>query len=878
MFVFLTHGIPYWEKVRGGTITQIKAGTKGLLEVLEPVADNIREWGYWMAARRANRLLQEGREALFTQDRVDELLKLGDRFPEFQDVADDYNDWKTQFLDWAEGAGVINSDTRPLWDQADYVPFYRIKADELGGSFMKRAGMGGPGIANVAQPIKRLLGSKHPLGDILENIIVNFQHIAASAMKNKAAQLAVENLKDTGLITPAKGSDFLKKEFIPMDELKRKLKAAGVDWQAMPDDALESMQQMWTLQRPQGDQFISVMYNGKKKWFEVHEETLLRSLTAINERKFSSLMGRLGMWLPRKFKRLGTTMITLAPGFMAANWFRDVFMSFTNSRHAKMPRPWAGATGAWKAFTKSPEMVSMMAAGGAFYSGYINANDPAATAKAIKRSLRQTGFKNRIVDAPWKLFHVYNDIAAASENANRIGSGYIPAIKAGAGKAEAVWESKDLMNFAKHGDHAIMQFFAQSVMFLNARIQGMVRYGQRFAEAPGITFAKSMMYAMAVLAMWLKNKDDERYKALPEEEKDMYVHFWINGNHWRLPKAFEVGMVFGVSVERMFEYLYSNEDDAGKVAIDRLWFVFGEVFNFFNRETIVPLPQFIQPLYEATNNWNAFFQAPIVPEYMMDVAAVKPEIVYRPRTSPTMRVLAEGVPDFAPNTVRNPMLLEHLVRGYFGTLGSYVMMASDDLVRSQMDMPPRPELRWQQVPFVGRFYRGDEPPSRSNYEEIMYQVINNARQIERAVNQMERQEMDDEVDQFLEMGSKYDSSFTNQQVLDAAKAMESSYRQIQRLRKETTQLWEDEDMDPEQKLRELNRIYREKLELSKDAWMERPGAAIQFEALEQTLIDMPPASRPDYLAEQNLPFTRELLMTLKRPNDRLRKIYEENLA
>ncbi len=883
MYYFLTHGVPHWQEITAegatGTVTQIKPGTKGLLEVLEPVTDKITYWGYWMAARRANRLLKEGREALFTQERVDELLKLGERFPEFQGVADAYNDWKTQFLDWASEAGVINEDTRPLWDMADYVPFYRIKSDEMGGSFAKRAGMGGPGIANVAQPIKRLRGAKHPLGDILENIIVNFQHIATTTMKNKAAQLAIENLTDSGLITPAKGMDFMKQEFIPMDELKRKLKQAGVDWEAMPEKALQAMQKMWTLQRPQGDQFISVLYNGKKKWFEVHEETLLRSLTAINEKKFASVIGRVFMWPFRKFKRLGTTMITLAPDFMAANWFRDLFMAFTNSRHAKMPKPFSGISGAWKALSKSPEMVSIAAAGGAFYSGYINANDPVATVKAMKRALRQTGFKNRILDSPWKLFHFYNDIGAASENANRIGSAYIPAIKADVGIAEAVWESKDLMNFAKHGDHALMQFFAQSVMFLNARIQGLVRYGQRFKEAPGITFTKSMMYSMAVLAIWLKNKDDDRYKALPEEEKDMYVHFWPNGKHWRLPKAFEVGMIFGVGVERMFEYFYSNEDDAGKVAIDRLWFVFGEVFNFFNRETIVPLPQAVQPLFEATNNWNAFFQSPIVPEYMQDIAEVKPEIVFRSQTSPTMRELANGMPKFAPGTLRNPLLLEHLVRGYLGTLGAYAMMMSDDLVRKQFDYPPRPELRWSKTPVAGRFYRGEDVPSRSMFEEVMYEVRNNARQIERAVNQLERLEMEDEVDVFMEEPSKYDPTFTNQQVVDAAKAMESSYQQIKTLRRDTNDLWEDEEMTPEQKGRELNQLYQEKLELSKDAWLERPGAEIQFEALQDTLIDMIPEDRVDYLVEQGLENTADLLVAMPRkPSSRLKRIMLENSA
>jgi hypothetical protein len=883
MYVFLTHGIPEWQTVATaegtGTITGIKEGSKGLLEVWEPIADKMELWGYWMAARRADRLLKEGREALFSQERIDELLKLGDLFPLFHDVAAEYADWNSQFLDWASEAGVINEDTRKLWEHADYVPFFRIKSDEMGGSFAKKAGMGGPGIANVTQPIKRLLGSKHPLGDIMENILVNFQHIAATTMKNKAAQLAVENLKDSGLLTPAKGMDFLKEEFIPMDELKRKLKQAGVDWEAMPDEALQGMQKMWTLQQPPGDDFISVLYNGKKKWFQVHEETLLRSLTAINERKFASVIGRMFMWPLRKFKRLGTTMITLAPDFMAANWFRDIFMAFVNSRHTKFPAVWSAATGAWKAFTKSPEMVSMMAAGGAFYSGYINANDPVSTTKAMKRALRQTGFKNRILDAPWKLFHLYNDIGAASENANRIGAGYIPAIRAGAGKAEAIWESKDLMNFAKHGDHALVQFFAQSVMFLNARVQGMVRYGQRWSEAPGLTFTKSMMYAMVVLAIWLKNKDDDRYKALPNDDKDMYVHFWTGGKHWRLPKSFEVGMIFGVGVERTFEYYYSNEDDAGKVAIDRMWWVMGEVFNFFNRETLFPLPQAVAPLFEATNNWNAFFQSPIVPEYMQDIAEVKPEIVFRPTTSPTARELAKGMPKWAPATLRNPMLLEHLTRGYFATLGAYVMMLSDDLVRKSFDYPARPDLRWDKIPVVRRFYTGEDPPSRTSYEEIVYQVRGNARQIERAVNKMEDLEMDDEIDAFMEEPSKYDPTFTNEEVVEAAKAMRFSYEEMKAIRKEIAELWEDENMSGEEKGRELNNLLRDKLDAAKEGYMERPGASIQFEALQETLIDMIPGDQVDYLAEQGLGQTLDLLASLPvKPSTRLQRILTENTA
>ena len=31
----------------------------------------------------------------------------------------------------------------------------------------------------------------------------------------------------------------------------------------------------------------------------------------------------------------------------------------------------------------------------------------------------------------------------------------------------------------------------------------------------------------------------------------MYVHFWTNGKHWRLPKSFEVGQIFGTGGDRV---------------------------------------------------------------------------------------------------------------------------------------------------------------------------------------------------------------------------------------------------------------------------------------------------------------------------------------
>lgn len=864
MYAFLTYGLPVWKD----GITQIKPGSKGLLEILEPVANRIDEWGYWMAARRAQRLMKDGREHLFTPEVIKGLLELEIYHPEFIEVAEAYAQWKTEFLNWAEEAGVINSETRPLWDHADYVPFFRLKADELGFSFSRKAATGAAGIANQFSPIRRLKGGKDPLGNILENIIVNFTQIASTAMKNRAATLTIENLEGSGLIEPVKGSEWMQKEWIAEADLKKKLKAAGIDPAGLDPLALHAMRRMWTIQPPSGDDIISVLVNGKKKYYHVKEETLFRAMTAINQTAFNSFLGRALMWPFRSAKRLLTSMITLHPGFLAANWMRDVPSSFVNSRHAKFPRLDQSVVGVKKALMKNVEMVNMMAAGGAFYTGYINALDPAATTKGLRRAMRRRGYKNRILDAPWKFFELYTDLAAAAENGNRIAHAYIPAIKSGASVAEAVWEAKDIMNFAKHGDHIIVQFLAQSVPFLNARIQGLVRFGQRFPEAPGLTFAKGfVMVTLPTIALLLMYMDDERYKELPEEEKDLYWHFWHGDKHYRIPKPFEVGALLGTIPERLIEWWYSNEDDAGKLALARIKFVIAEMFNLFNPKTIFPLPALIEPFHEASTNWDNFLQAPIVPEYMQDIAQVAPELTYDQFTSVSMRELARLMPDFAPKMLRNPMLLEHLILGYTGTIGSQVMAWTDDLVRKQFDYPPRPELRWSQIPVIGRFYRGDDPPTRTRYEEVLYEVRNAARAINRAITQMEREELFDEIEAFREAPSSYYSKFSNQEVLDAGEALESSARALQRIRREMNEIWLDRSLSPEAKLRQLNDLYRQKADEARDAYGLRPGGGaggvqIGIEALIDNIRGLQPDEAVEFLQAQGMHSTAELVASL----------------
>ena len=210
------------------------------------------------------------------------------------------------------------------------------------------------------------------------------------------------------------------------------------------------------------------------------------------------------------------------------------------------------------------------------------------------------------------------------------------------------------------------------------------------------------------------------------------------------------------------------------------------------------------------------------------------------------------------------------------------MMLTDDLVRSQFDYPPRPALRWQQIPVAGRFYRGEDPPTRTKFEQVMYEVRNEARAIERAINQMEDRELDDEVDAFLEEPSQYNRNFTNEDVLDAGAAMDSAYREIRDIRKEVNDIWEDPDMSPEEKLMELNELYRERNEAAKDAYEARPGTdpaasvgqlPVGTLALWRSLQGMDNEQAVNFMREHGLTDTADLVASMpQQPNQRLDRL------
>ena len=64
----------------------------------------------------------------------------------------------------------------------------------------------------------------------------------------------------------------------------------------------------------------------------------------------------------------------------------------------------------------------------------------------------------------------------------------------------------------------------------------------------------------ATLGLFLINRDDDRWKNLPDWEKLMFWHTWVGDKQIRVPKPFEMGAIFGSIPELMFEKMSGDRN------------------------------------------------------------------------------------------------------------------------------------------------------------------------------------------------------------------------------------------------------------------------------------------------------------------------------
>lgn len=744
----LEHGLPRYNKAEG--IVERQSGTgkeDALMGILDGLGNHRENFFKWIAGHRSERLMKEGKENNFNADEI-AYMKTLNRGNEalFDSQKKKYDAFIKSILDLQQDMGLIDPESRAQWEDAWYLPYYReAENGEVKGPWTSK------GIANQSSTVRKLKGSDLTIKDPIENL---FNYVAKSvdaSMKNEAMRRSVVNLADTGVLEVIESPNKMDFERIGKDVVK-------------------------------------VFIDGQEKLVQVNDPELYRAFTMIDLERSNSTF----MKAARQAKKVLTVSTTSMPDFIIRNFLRDSIHSWAINKDGFKPvtASWAGFR---KALRTDDSLVDMMFAGATFGGGYSNVYDPASTAKTIRSVLRRKGYNDSQIqefessiarnskEVMGKIeqgLHKYKNLSEAAENANRLAT-YEAAIKSGKSKAQAAFESRDLMDFSMMGASNIMINLSDMLPFFNARMQGLSKLGRGIKENPREVLKRGGMITAASLALMALNWDDKRYDELQDWDKDTYWHAWIGDQHIRFPKPFEIGLMFGTLPERFVRAL-GGKDTGAK---------FGKLVahNFMETMAFNPIPQVAMPIAEAYVNYDFFKGGPI--ENMAD-SNLMAGARYNDQTSLLMREVGEA-------TNMSPKMLDHIVMGYTGSLGGYVMGATNLLMRNLKDYGETPAMRLDEMPVIKSFFRGSDPAKSTQFTEDFYRMMTEANQINSTINSFRKQGRGDDASELIE---------ENRGKLSQRQGLTATQKQVKALNAQIEMMRRDRILTADQKREKIDRL------------------------------------------------------------------------
>ena len=679
---------------------------KSLHEVLEPVKSiklksehegdqKIDVLLRYFAGRRALELHRQGRENLIPKETAKEWARLGKDYPVFESIQKDYQAFNDRMMDFYEEAGMITPEGRKTMQNMnkDYVPFNRIR-DQLAG-----------GPTGVGGGFQKLKGGTANLNDILVNIQDGITANVRAALNNRAKQRLYQYIsghKD-GAIFATKIAPDSKPVQVYADEMKIKigkvLEANGIIIDGDLELAGKDLFTFWQhgvkpRVNESGNIVDSVIINGKPKYYEVQDPLLQEMLLSMNPESYSSFMN-----VMFGVKNFFTRMITLGVEFTGANLVRDTtgaaFLSKNNFK------PFVDSfKGMYSFIAKDEHYQNFIKAGGG-YSSRLEAMTKEGTAR---RRVKLDEFG--VMTMPEKLLSTIDNIASAFEYGTRIGE-FRLAKKNMKSDMDAGFEAREIStDFSVLGANRFLTGYIRTVPFLNAMIQSQDRVfreavvRKKYDGNPTALAMKAFLgITVPTLILYLVNKDDEDYKAIPDYEKRTNWHIKVGDVQFvKIPRPYDVGFVYATMPELFAKYV---EDDKGAEFAD------GMIWTLTQMYGIDGTPAMMTGWWDLVRNekWTG---SPVVPKALSDVEA--PE-QYTSNTSETFVRMGEALGI-------SPIKAEHMFKAYTGYLGGYLLWGTDHMLWDEDKFGEKPDSKASDNIFLRRFLTPDVRPATAAMEKF----------------------------------------------------------------------------------------------------------------------------------------------------------------
>lgn len=641
-----------------------KAG-KSLDEILKPVEKELDSFRAYATSKHSLEVTVRGKHTgVLDADAQEVVSKYAARY---QPVLDELVKYQDAVLDQLVDAGVMDAGAVAKMRQMypNYVPFYRHFDDmSAAGEYLSKGGF-----ANLRNPVKEMKGSARDINDPIESIVKNTYLYTNIAERNRVGRAIVEL---------AEGKEGLGR-------LVEKVEGG----------------------RSGKENVLTVFRNGKAEHYQVDPD-LYRATLAL-DRESANIIVKL-LSYPASWLRAGAV---LSPDFMVRNPVRDQFSAFINSKYGFVP----GIDllrGVFHAFKKDDLYWQWMNSGGA-HSTMVSL-DRDYLQKSLRQMLnKSTKDKIKTVVNPKTYLEMLRTLSEFGEQGTRLGE-FAKGIRSGSSPLEAALSSRDVtLDFSRVGTHT--KGANRAIAFFNATVQGMDKMRRQFIENPkGAIMKTALSVTLPSVLLYFHNRDNPLYQELPQWEKDL---FWIipTGNTkedhiYRIPKPFELGILFGTTFERALAWMDSQDPKAFKD--------FGKTIA----EAAMPgyIPTAFLPVIEVWGNKSYFTGRPIVPQRE---EKLEPNQQFGPRTTEFAKLLARGgkyVP-FVGEHLGSPRKVETILRGYTGGLGMYTVQGAEALgdAAGAMERTPRPTLDIAEYPvlkaFMAKPYAGGQS-MQDFYEEL----------------------------------------------------------------------------------------------------------------------------------------------------------------
>lgn len=481
------------------------------------------------------------------------------------------------------------------------------------------------------QADKRMKGSKKPVNDIFDNMVRWTQYAINRGVRNRSAQALVDTAESVGLAKKA----------------------------ASPKD---------------GENVVRVWRDGQEQYYSMEDPMFVSAFRGLESVSIPTVK------FFSKFADILRSSVVLFPTFAVSQITQDSFAAMYTSG-LKPQYALTIPMRAVKEFVQTlrgkskihEELKNVGAVGVRDFTSSVIRADFEIMAGLKKDKSLWDSVKRKL-----------NNVAMAADNAVRQAT-YEAAIAQGVSRAEAIEKAFEIFNVRRRGSSQMLSMAGQVIPFFNAYLAAQnVAYRtltgvgtsptQRKAALQTLAATTASVMALSTLYAMMMG-DDEDYEKKPTPTRDRLLMIPGTGG-FGIPLRADAFLLPKVLAEHTYQLLSENGmTDPAKFRASVASLLANSILS------PTPVPQAVKPIAESILNYDFFQQKPLVGIYQSKKDVSRQ---FEDSTSELAKL-------FGKTELISPIVVDHLVRGMFGSFGGAFLLATNPLIAA-MAGTTRPDM------------------------------------------------------------------------------------------------------------------------------------------------------------------------------------------